>query len=134
MFYKFYMHFLVVVQRFEHFYVIALYKFKYYYYIACIQQVYIYRPYLSTPDPAILFVQDFSSDFSSDFFVLAVFVLFIRGTAYCRCLLRGLSFGHVLEHVPKEEPLIVIQTSTMRGQWCRRYLLLLEVCARKGHC
>ena len=25
MFYKFYMHFLVIVQRFEHFYVIALY-------------------------------------------------------------------------------------------------------------
>ena len=32
MFYKFYMHFLVIVQRFEHFYVIALYKLKYYYY------------------------------------------------------------------------------------------------------
>ena len=31
MFYKFYMHFLVIVQRFEHFYVIALYKLKYYY-------------------------------------------------------------------------------------------------------
>ena len=31
MFYK-YMHFLVIVQRFEHFYVIALYKLKYYYY------------------------------------------------------------------------------------------------------
>ena len=29
--YKFYMHFLVIVQRFEHFYVIALYKLKYYY-------------------------------------------------------------------------------------------------------
>ena len=26
------MHFLVIVQRFEHFYVIALYKLKYYYY------------------------------------------------------------------------------------------------------
>ena len=33
MLYKFYMHFLVIVQRFEHFYVIALYKLKYYYYI-----------------------------------------------------------------------------------------------------
>ena len=32
MFYMFYMHFLVIVQRFEHFYVIALYKLKYYYY------------------------------------------------------------------------------------------------------
>ena len=32
MFYKFYMHFLVIVQRFEHFYVIALYKLKYNYY------------------------------------------------------------------------------------------------------
>ena len=32
MFYKFYMHSLVIVQRFEHFYVIALYKLKYYYY------------------------------------------------------------------------------------------------------
>ena len=31
MFYKFYMHFLVIVQRFEHFYVIALYKLNYYY-------------------------------------------------------------------------------------------------------
>ena len=28
----FYMHFLVIVQRFEHFYEIALYKLKYYYY------------------------------------------------------------------------------------------------------
>ena len=32
MFFKLYMHFLVIVQRFEQFYVIALYKLKYYYY------------------------------------------------------------------------------------------------------